>query len=242
MRIAICDDNGCHINSLEQCLHDVGEENGVKIDCDVYQSGEQLMSAYKDKSEIYDALFIDIELGSMSGIEVAKVIREIDECVEIVFVTGYSEYAKECFECSPATFVTKPINLTKTSKALKTVYKRLAKKRCFFAIAKDNLRIRINCDDVIYCESQNHSVNINTCRGVYRIRKSLSDFLNEVDSGDFCRVHRSFAVNLMYLDKIEKETITLSYGEKNIPISRTYKKNLMVEFDRYNKRKLIYEN
>ena len=59
------------------------------IEVDVYESGEELLVAYKKNEQRYDAVFIDMEMNGMNGFETAKAIRDIDDTALIAFVTGF---------------------------------------------------------------------------------------------------------------------------------------------------------
>lgn len=101
MRFAICDDERVHINELEEYF---AQKEDLQIESEPFESGEALLDAYKQGQQSFDALFVDMEMGGMNGIETANAIRTIDERVIIVFVTSHEEYAIDCFQCSPLRF------------------------------------------------------------------------------------------------------------------------------------------
>lgn len=121
INIAICDDNIEHINILEKYLFEI---SSVKIECDIYQSGESLIDAYKNNIERYDVVFLDMEMNELNGIETANLIREFDEHIIIIFVTSHTEYMRESFKCSPFRFLLKPVDVDE----LKTVVYDMCKK------------------------------------------------------------------------------------------------------------------
>lgn len=101
MRFAICDDEQQHINILTDYF---ATHKDYHIETEAFESGEALLEAYRIQGSHFDALFIDMEMGGMNGIETANAIRTIDERVIIVFVTSHEEYAIDCFQCSPLRF------------------------------------------------------------------------------------------------------------------------------------------
>ena len=102
MRFAICDDEQQHINILTDYF---ATHKDYHIETEAFESGEALLEAYQIQGSRFDALFIDMEMGGMNGIETANAIRAIDERVIIVFVTSHEEYAIDCFQCSPLRFL-----------------------------------------------------------------------------------------------------------------------------------------
>ena len=90
MRFAICDDEPEHIQML-QAYFDARPE--LNIESEPYYSGEALIADYQERGVRYDALFIDMEMGTMNGIDTANAVRVLDEYVIIIFVTNYAQYA-----------------------------------------------------------------------------------------------------------------------------------------------------
>lgn len=127
MRFAICDDEQQHINILTDYF---ATHKDYHIETEAFESGEALLEAYQIQGSRFDALFIDMEMGGMNGIETANAIREIDERVSIVFVTSHEEYAIDCFQCSPLRFLKKPLQPEKMNEALRAIEQQLSKKTC----------------------------------------------------------------------------------------------------------------
>lgn len=236
VNIAICDDNMEHIAILEKYLFEISK---VKIECDAYQSGESLVNAYKNNTERYDVVFLDMEMKQLNGIETADMLREIDEHIIIVFVSSYTEYMPESFQCQPFRFLVKPINYDELKKAFYDVCEKLSKTRHVFAFSENKTKVRLYCDDIIYCECQNHWVYIHTKDDVYRICKSLSDVYEKLDPSMLYRVHSAFIVNFHYLKVIRNNYIELYHSDKKIPISRSHKKEILTEYTNYIERNLF---
>ena len=98
MNIAICDDNNDYINTLENYIDDLKVKN---LEHDVFYSGEELLNEYKNNEANYDAIFMDMEMGELDGIETANLIRQYDRHVIIVFVTSHKKYMQRSFQCMP---------------------------------------------------------------------------------------------------------------------------------------------
>ena len=221
VNIAICDDNIEHISILEKYLFEI---SNIKIKCDAYQSGESLVNAYKNNIERYDVVFLDMEMKELNGIETANLIREFDEHIIIVFVTSHSEYMKESFQCQPFRFIEKPLDYDELKKV--------------FSFTENKTKVRLFCDDILYCESQAHWVWINTKDKSYKICKTLSDLYEQLDKEMMFQVHKSFIVNFNYIFTIKESNIQLYHCDKLIPISRSYKKAFLEEYTNFTERNL----
>ncbi|MBD5096735.1 MAG: response regulator [Lachnospiraceae bacterium] len=97
LNVAICDDENAIVNQIEKCILDLCQAEKISIDTDVFYSGASLEQAYLSEKR-YDLIFLDIQMENINGISAAKKIRELDENVLIVFVSGYEKYMKELFQ------------------------------------------------------------------------------------------------------------------------------------------------
>lgn len=230
MKIAICDDDINCVNLIEDYIRECRK---TVAECDAYQSGEELLRTYRNNGERYDVIFLDMEMEQLNGIETANHIREVDEYVIIVFITSHTEYMRESFQCSPFRFLVKPINETEFMTVFKDIEKKLSKQRKVFAFTENKARIRLFCEDIIYCESRDHWILIHTKDTTHKICKSLSDLYERLDKEMFYRVHKSYLINFHYIKSIKENNIYLYHCEKIIPISRTYKKAVLMEYTNF---------
>ena len=110
LQIAICvDDNGV-CSQLETWILEYQDDNGVKIDIDIYNTAEELFASLKDGKWV-DIIFFDIELPGLSGLQVGRGIREKlgNDIVNIVFISGKTCYCKDLFDIQPLNFHEKPL-------------------------------------------------------------------------------------------------------------------------------------
>ena len=234
LKIAICDDD---VNYLEKIKCDISKLHIGNVDCHIYTSGEELVSAY-DKGKWFDVVLLDMEMDGINGIEVANRIRSTDEYVIIIFITCHSEYMKESFKCQPFRFLEKPVEFGELKAAFDDVCTKLSRKRDSFTVTVKKAQVRIFCDDVLYCESQNHTVWIHTRTEIYKIYMSLAELYKILDNTLLYQVHKSFVINFYYVKVIKDNKITLYHCDKVIPVSRAYKKTLMSDYADYIERNM----
>ena len=89
--IGICDDDEGVCAELERMLYDYAEQNKIQMDIDIWHRGESLCRFLREKEQIPDVLFLDIELLTTNGIEVGRFIREEQENMETAIVLHFSE-------------------------------------------------------------------------------------------------------------------------------------------------------
>ena len=120
MKIAVCDNDYFFVNIVEEYLERLGDID----DCEVFLNGEDLLRAF-NQGESYDVIFLDIEMDGVDGIDVANIIRKLDKCVLIVFITSYKEYMQRSFECLPFRFLLKPLVFDDFRKVYNEIYERV---------------------------------------------------------------------------------------------------------------------
>lgn len=223
MRFAICDDEQQHINILTDYF---ATHKEYHIETEAFESGEALLEAYQIQGDRFDALFIDMEMGGMNGIETANTIREIDERVSIVFVTSHEEYAIDCFQCSPLRFLKKPLQPEKMDDALRAIEHVLTQKCAVFSFYENKNYVRLYCTDIIYCEGSRNKVMLYTIDSGYQVHMTIAEVEKALAKGMFYRCHKGFLVNLGYIKKIVGQDIVLHHCEKVLPIGRAYKQGL----------------
>lgn len=235
IRIAICDDSPEFVDVLKGYLRQL---NIPSFDYDVFFSGEALVSSYQNHTANYDVILLDMEMNQINGIETANLIRKTDDQVIIVFITNYSEYMKESFQCEPFRFLVKPLDFSEVESVFRAILKKLSKKRKVVVFDQNKIKVRLYCDDIIVCESQGHWIWIHTKDGVYKVCQSLSEFYKMLDDTIFVRTHKSFAVNMQYIKWIKECNIALYDFQQLIPISRSRKKLTLTEYTNFMERSL----
>lgn len=203
-----------------------------------FSSGEEVLEAISKES--YDLFCIDINLGDISGITLAKMVRKIIPCTEIVFATAYNNYAEKAFEVDAMYYLLKPFSEEKVRQMLdrynikKSKNNDENKEELFSKIPLyiDKKFIMIEIEDIIYVESENRGCLIHTKSGSYKDNNTLNFLEEKLKSKLFFRIHKSFLVNLKYILEIHpwfNNTYCIKVNEFKdvfLPVSRNQIKNL----------------
>lgn len=233
MHIAFCDDDLIFLRQIENYFDKIN----VKTDYEMYSSGEKLLAAYKDNN-VFDVIFLDMEMSGLNGIETANKIREKDNGEIIVFITSHDEYMQEAFRCEPSEFLVKPIDYVKFADTLDFVYKKWKKRNKTVALQQNKSIIRVRISDITYIESSDHHIYVHTVfNDSYRLYKTISQFMEDEVSNSIIQVHKSYAINLEHLISFKNNEAALQHCDRKIPVSRKFRKSLSESIYRYKEEK-----
>lgn len=223
LNIVICDDEFLHRSILKEFLVSILEEELLEYDLVEYSYGEDLISHY-DK---VDLLFLDIQMNELSGMDVARKIREFDSNVEIIFTTSIEQYVYEAYEVRAYRYLVKPIEYEKLKKEVKLCISDYLTKNSTISIDSKKATVKIPIGEILYAEVMKKEVTIYTKSKVYNIETSMKSIENKLSNYGFFRCHHSYLVNLNKVSEIRDKTIFIN--EYEIPVSRMRYKALKVK-------------
>lgn len=123
-RAAICDDCAADAQFVSEILKAWADERGAEVNAEIYPSAESFLFAY-DENKAYDMLLLDIEMGGMDGVSMARRVRAGNKTVQIIFITGYSDYIAEGYDVAALHYLMKPVNREKLFGVLDRAVERL---------------------------------------------------------------------------------------------------------------------
>jgi len=185
-----------------------------------YKSAEQFLFFMNDEAH-YDLAFLDIQLERMNGLQLAKLIRKEDKTIFLVFTTGEKNQVFQGYEVSAFRYLLKPLREREVVDALNKISTMLGEKRKEAIVINynDELR-RVYKNDILYVEVDDHHITLYTGQGKLRYKAKLKELEQQLQEPQFCKNHRSYIVNLHYVERISREGVELESGEK-LPISRS---------------------
>ena len=216
-KLAICDDEPEQICHLEAIVRRWAEENGHCCDIAAFSSGENFLFEYR-QGDVFDILLLDIEMQAISGIDLAKRLRERGCRGEIIFITSHFEFYGEGYEVDALHYLLKPVAAEKLSAVLTKAVGRLALAPPSIIFQMEGETVRLREEDILYIESLLHYLSVRTKTGEYKFKGNLSTFA-ELLSADFYRPHRSYLISLKHVTRISRTAVTLD-DRIQIPLSR----------------------
>lgn len=216
-KIAICDDSEREITYLTELVKNWAEQTQNTINITTFPSAEAFLFHYSEEKD-FDILLLDIEMKAMNGVELAKEVRQDNESVQIVFITGFPDFIPEGYEVSALHYLLKPVSADKLSSVLNKAAEKLEKSEKRLQVIYNREVDYVPLSKILYIEAQKQFVLIYTNEKVYRMKASLSDTENQLDEY-FFKCQRSFLVNLRYVIRIKTDCVVLKNGAE-VPISR----------------------
>ena len=108
IHIAICDDQRKDSEYISALVREWAEGQKIAVQLELFPSAEAFLFQYAERKD-WDLLLLDIEMGNMDGVSMAKTVRRENEAVQIVFITGYSDYIAEGYEVAALHYLMKPV-------------------------------------------------------------------------------------------------------------------------------------
>jgi len=196
-----------------------------------YSSAESAIVAI-DKEKV-DVLFLDIDMPNTNGLDFRKKLINIPVCV---YITAHPEYALESFELETLDFLLKPLQAERFAQTVARIdefmtirHKANLYEMSFghdFIYIKEGLeQTKIHLHEILYLEALKDYTLLVTNQKKHCVFSGIGNLLKEVQFESFVRVHRSFAVQKQFIQKVGSQNITLS---KNIciPLGNSFKDNL----------------
>jgi DNA-binding LytR/AlgR family response regulator len=237
MRIVICEDEDKYAEQLIDYINEWAETRNISVEIFTYVAAEKFLYDWSD-NEDYDLLFLDIKMGSMTGMELAKIIRRTNRDIPIIFATNMKEYAIEGYDVGAMQFLLKPVRKENCFACLDRVYQSDRIKRYFlFKDLENDRTIRIPHSDIIYIEKFAHNANIVTTEGEYSIRKTTAQLTGELNDDLFVKCHKSYIISIRHMKSLSNALALMSDGSK-IPLSKNMVKEINEKFYNYNVRKV----
>jgi len=213
-KIAICDDSQADSDHIAALVKEWAKDRTVKIR--TYPSAEAFMFNYAEEKD-FDILLLDIEMGKMDGVTMAKTIRKDNESVQIVFITGYSEYISDGYDVAALHYLIKPVKKEQLFKVLDRAAERLKKNEKELLLKTADETVVMPVREIRYLDVQQNYVTVHGKIDV-TVKRTLGEFEKELDER-FFRLGRSYIVNLTCIRRITRTDVYLADGSA-IPLPR----------------------
>jgi DNA-binding LytR/AlgR family response regulator len=180
-----------------------------------------------EKGEI-DAVFLDINMPKMNGLDFAKTLNSK---MNIVITTAYREFAVESYDLNVLDYLVKPIPFNRFLKTINKITQKVylqkgvqkeedVRNDSFIFLKVDKKLVKIKFEAILYIESLKDYIKVFTTTGNYLVHKSLTSMTEELPDTNFIRIHRSYTIAI---DKVKSlEGNLLEIGITRIPIGRKY--------------------
>lgn len=220
LKIAICDDDTTMCLQIEKFILEYAKSDFTDIKIEVFNAGEHLIKFITEEHD-FDLIFLDIELGTTTGVEIGHKIRnELDDHIsKIVFISSKTGYESKLFEVQPLNFLRKPVDKADITKCIELVKKILSASEPMFDYQVGREIIKVRVKDILYFEVNNKKIKIVTIDSADGYFYGNLDSIKAKLPKIFVSPHHSFLVNYNFIDKFTKKDIFMT-NKAVIPVSR----------------------
>lgn len=232
LRIGICDDELSWREKVSDILKTYGKQQEQELTVTGFCDGQSLLTYDKDALHI---LFINVEVGGESGIDLAcRINVEWPEC-QIVYLTENLDRATDVYRSQHLYFVLKdqfedrlPEIMDKARRQLRLEQSRI------IVIVQGKEKIFLEPKEILYFEREKRITRIVTTRGEFVTNEKISSLIERLPDIDFVRCHNSYIVYLPAVQKYMKKLFLMKDG-RQIMISRGYGERTRKAFERWEK-------
>jgi len=216
LNFAICDDNTDQLTYLNELLIEWSSQTGLTINVATFQSAEEFLFEYEDRQ--FDILLLDIEMPGMDGMTLARKIRQTDEGLQIIFVTGYDKYIGDGYDVAAFHYLIKPLKKEKLFEVISKASQLIKRREKNIFLTTNRQTIKVALHEIIYIEASHNYVDVHTTTDIHHVKMPLSAIEDLLDDS-FLRTGRSFIVGLAFVKSISTTAVTLDDGT-SIPLGR----------------------
>lgn len=227
--VAICDDEEFTCSSIETVLLKHAKEKEIDMDIEVFCRGEDCMN-YMKEGMCFDILFLDIELITVNGIDIAKYIREEmnNEATKIIYISSKQQYAMQLFKTRPMDFMIKPLREEDIIAEFIQAQKLLDRGRQLFEFSTKNNRYKIPLNHILYFASEGRKISLYCETKTYEFYGKMDEIVDKIKSEDFCRIHKSYYINTEFVKEYSYEQVRMK-NEDILSISQVHRKAVRKE-------------
>ncbi|MDD2980369.1 MAG: LytTR family DNA-binding domain-containing protein [Hespellia sp.] len=225
-QIAVCDDEKRITDEVSGLIK--GWNPQVQVDC--FQSGEALHEGYRP----YHAIFLDIDMKGMNGIETGRKIRETDRETRIVYLTAYRDYVSGAFGVHAFQYLLKPVKEQEIRDVLEEIfrYSMAEKKKTILDFETVKGLVCLATEDICYFEYEDRRVRIVTGEESYYLKDRIGAVAERMKPFGFSMPHQSFVVNMFHVKNVRGNVILLDNGLE-IPVAQKKQKGWKQELVSY---------
>ena len=229
IQIAICDDDMTTTSQIEEYIRQIEIEQHIQVQYRIFFDGKSFMQSV-ESGEVYDLIYLDVEMPLMKGLDAAKKLREMEISSLIIYISNYETYCESMIETEPFRFLRKPINdVDLFRKYFMSAYKKLENRNEYYTYSYKKIHHKININDIMYFESNNRKICIHTNgnqeNNTFYGQLDMVEKELESKSCTFIRIHQSYLVNSTYINTVQHDAVILE-NKDELPISEKRQKEI----------------
>ena len=229
LRVLAVDDEAPALDELVWLL-ERDERIGSVVAAD---SGEAALRVLHEQA--VDAIFMDVQMPGLSGIDLARVLSRFTRQPPVVFVTAHEQHAVDAFELNVVDYVLKPVRDERLAEAVRRVLQRIEGRDAPSVTDDEGIVVElagvsrvIHRSEVLWVEAQGDYARLHTASGSHLVRVPLSTLADQWRESGFVRIHRSLLVSLGHIAewRMDSGRCTVVVDGEELAVSRRHTKEL----------------
>ena len=214
INLIICDDNKDFLESATLYIEYYLSVLNVDIKVHQFSCSEAFIKVFNEVPYFFDIVILDIDMPGKDGIEVARLIREINQELLIVFLTGITTRVFESFKVGAFRYVRKSHFKEEIEECIQSALKKMRAQTECYIIKTEEGWIKLLVKDIMYFLCVNRHVEVHTIQACYKTTiRRMKDVEEQFENKNFTKIHRGCMVNLGYIKTIEEQKVILDNNE-----------------------------
>ncbi len=230
IKVAFCDDESKILETLSQKIK--GEFASLNCEIELYSTQRSVELLEHLKTHPVDILFLDIDMPTVSGMDIAQALLNSEMRTLLVFVTGQDALVYKSFKYHPFGFIRKTYFDEEIFDVVKNLVDEIRKNHDTFSFKSSDGFTRVKLKEILYFESESNYLKLHTENVVYKFRGTVSTTEKELSQKGFIRTHKGFLVNQKHIFSVKSDSVELDNGTI-LPIGRTNREMIKSQIMRY---------
>jgi len=223
MKIIVCDDTASERTALCVLIEKYFNDINCPFELLVYESADALAKNFESlKAQDVKLAFLDIYMPGLSGVDMAKIIRETDKEMVIVFTTSSPDHGLDGYSVKALQYLLKPVGYAELKDTLDDCMAIFADSLQYIEVIAERVAVKIPLKDITFIEIHAHYGLIHTTKDIIKCRLTLDEVEQKLSGKNFLRTQRSYIVNMRFIKSVEDNDFILTSGEA-IPIRKNDK-------------------
>lgn len=230
MKICICDDDAMVRKEVSNYVQTLCI--GISAsDITELTSGEALVKHYAIKGR-FDLIFIDVEMGGMTGITAAEKIRMQDPNVIIIFISNHAQYVFDSFSSEAFHYILKPIKKQEFEEVFTRAINKFMLMNTLIWLKWQGKRFPVAIREIRYVENKFRHILLHTEDGDMEANGSVTEILSELEIYGFLKINQSCIVNIDYIKRLSAEEVVMK-DNTVLPVSVRRRMSVLKSYDEY---------
>ena len=213
MKILICDDEQTYLDTLRIHVEEYMQNRHI-----LYSITALLDASQLDGEDVFDLAFLDIQMPNIDGITLAKQLRLRNPKLALFFVTNFDEYQDDAMDLQAFRFFEKPFNIKRLYAGLDKAMEYIDGAYIDIYLSENGVQQRVIADDIIYVTRDGRRISLITNTRAFNISGKYDELCEKLPQLFFYPVHKSFFVNLHYVERYAYTELLLTNGAR-IPVA-----------------------